>query len=78
MRRRRLADKGVIPDLGSGLSPSGGFFSTPGESKGGSATGGGWSEVAKKATSSGNNGAGGDGSRGESFMVVKGKRKGKK
>ena len=78
VRRRRLADKGVIPDLGSGLSPSGGFFSTPGESKGGSATGGGWSEVAKKATSSGNNGAGGDGSRGESFMVVKGKRKGKK
>lgn len=76
MRRRKLADKGVIPDLGSGLGATGGF-STPGESKGASGAGGGWSEVAKKASSA-NNSAGGDGSRGESFMVVKGKRKGKK
>lgn len=75
VRRRKLADKGVIPDLGTGANAAGGF-STPGESKGGSGSGGGWSEVAKKA-SSGNNG-GGDGTRGESFMVVKGKRKGKK
>lgn len=75
MRRRKLADKGVIPDLGSGIGAAGGF-SSPGESKSGSGTGGGWSEVAKKA-SSGNTG-GGDGARGESFMVVKGKRKGKR
>ena len=79
VRRRKLADKGIVPDLGSGMNATGGFFSTPGESKGGSATGGGWSEVAKKASSSsGNNGSSGDGTRGESFMVVKGKRKGKK
>lgn len=81
VRRRKLADKGIVPDSGSGTNAAGGFFSTPGESKGGSATGGGWSEVAKKASSSsasGNNGSSGDGTRGESFMVVKGKRKGKK
>ena len=77
VRRRKLADKGIIPDLGSGSGAAGGF-STPGESKSGSGTGGAWSEVAKKASSSGNSGGGGDGARGESFMVVKGKRKGKK
>lgn len=75
VRRRKLADKGIVPDPGSGSSAAGGF-SSPGDSKSGNGSGGGWSEVAKKA-SSGNSG-GGDGGRGESFMVVKGKRKGKK
>ncbi len=74
MRRRKLADRGVIPENSSGIGAAGGF-SSPGDNKSGSGSGGGWSEVAKKA-SSGNN-SGGDG-RGESFMVVKGKRKGKK
>jgi hypothetical protein len=75
VRRRKLADKGVIPETSSGIGAVGGF-SSPGDNKSGSGSGGGWSEVAKKA-SSGNN-SGGDGGRGESFMVVKGKRKGKK
>ena len=82
VRRRKLADRGVVPDLGAGSGGGGGAggFSSPGESKSGSGAGGGWSEVAKKAASgnSSGGGGGGDGARGESFMLVKGKRKGKK
>lgn len=79
MRRRKLADKGIVPDSGT-IGIGGGGFMTPGENKSASGAGGGWNEVAKKASSSGHGGGGaaGDGVRGESFMVVKGKRKGKK
>lgn len=66
VRRRKLADKGVIPDSGNGMGTG---FSSSGEGKSG-----GWSEVAKK----GPTGGGGNEVKGEAFKVVGGKKKGKR
>ena len=65
VRRRKLADKGVIPDSGTGAGGAG--FSAPGEGRSG-----GWSEVAKKGPTIGNE------VKGEAFKVVGGKKKGRK
>ncbi|KAL8711887.1 MAG: hypothetical protein Q9220_003831 [cf. Caloplaca sp. 1 TL-2023] len=78
IRRRKLADKGIIPDsAANGNNATGAFGSSAGgggsDGKGGS--GGGWSEVAKKggqATTTG------EGAKGEAFKVVAGKKKGKR
>lgn len=85
VRRRKLADKGIIPDLSSGTGSATGsnFFSSPGSAadmKSGS--GSGWLEVAKKGPSGGGGGgaaaaAAKDAER-ESFRVVPGKKKGKR
>ena len=68
MKRRKLADRGVVSD------PATGSYSTgSGESK--SAGGGGWSEVAKKGGAA----AGGkEAESGREFRVVAGKKKGKR
>lgn len=79
MRRRKLADKGIIPETAGGMGTPG--FSSLGsaEGKGGGGSGG-WSEVAKKGPiGSGSSGAVKDGERErESFRVVAGKKKGKR
>lgn len=72
IRRRKLADKGIIPDpVANGSNGFGGGNSKEGgnEGKGGA---GGWSEVAKKGGQ--NSGEG----KAEAFKVVAGKRKGKR
>ena len=67
IRRRKLADKGVIPDSAGAGGAGGTGFSLPSEVKIG-----GWSEVAKKGpVSSGE-------VKGEAFKVVGGKKKGRK
>lgn len=85
VRRRKLADKGIIPDVSSGTNSATGsnFFSSPGSAadiKSGS--GSGWSEVAKKGSSGGGGGgaavAAAKEAERESFRVVPGKKKGKR
>lgn len=83
VRRRKLADKGIIPDLSSGTGSATGsvFFSSPGSAadiKSGS--GSGWSEVAKKGPSGGGGAAAASAKEAEreSFRVVPGKKKGKR
>ncbi|KAL8784349.1 MAG: hypothetical protein Q9213_004000 [Squamulea squamosa] len=76
IRRRKLADKGIIPDpAANNNSAFGGGSGSSGkdESKG---SGGGWSEVAKKGGQGEKNG--GAEKHTENFKVVAGKRKGKK
>lgn len=77
MRRRKLADKGIIPDASSGMampSFSPGSGNAGAEGKGGN---GGWNEVAKKGPAGGGGTAGKEGER-ENFKVVAGKKKGKR
>ncbi|KAL9016647.1 MAG: hypothetical protein Q9185_006020 [Variospora sp. 1 TL-2023] len=72
IRRRKLADKGIIPDpVAGGGNGFGGAGSKEGgsEGKGGA---GGWSEVAKKGGQ--NNGEG----KADAFKVVAGKKKGRR
>ena len=78
LRRKKLADKGVVVDAG----PSGGATSTKTASAAaGQGTGGGWNEVAKKTStataSAGNKGDAGGGSP-ETFRVVPGRKKGRR
>ncbi|KAL8651377.1 MAG: hypothetical protein Q9226_004731 [Calogaya cf. arnoldii] len=77
IRRRKLADKGVIPDpdpKGNSAFGGGGGSLTKDEGKG---SGGGWSEVAKKGGQAEKNGGSGDKST-ENYKMVAGKRKGRK
>ncbi|KAL8760810.1 MAG: hypothetical protein Q9184_003014 [Pyrenodesmia sp. 2 TL-2023] len=71
IRRRKLADKGIIPESTANGSATFGGKEVGSEGKGG--VGGGWSEVAKK----GGQPAGGEG-KAEAFKVVAGKRKGRR
>ncbi|KAI4162231.1 MAG: hypothetical protein LQ342_004097 [Letrouitia transgressa] len=78
VRRRKLADKGVVPEVsttngsgefgGVGTGGAGNGSAERGEGKGG------WSEVAKKGGQQGEKGEG----KGEAFKVVAGKRRGKR
>ena len=82
IRRRKLADKGIIPDPAANSNSAfggGGGSLAKDEGKG---SGGGWSEVAKKGgqaekTGGGGGGGGGDKST-ENYKMVAGKRKGKR
>lgn len=80
LRRRKLADRGIVPDPSpSGAATSFSSVSTGGEGKSG--TGGGWSEVAKKGGQTSASGlAGGKddtagAGAGAQFKVVSGKKK---
>lgn len=78
VRRRKLADKGIIPDASGGMGMQGfspGSGNSGPEGKGGN---GGWSEVAKKGPAGGGGAAGGKEGERESFRVVAGKKKGKR
>ncbi|KAL9604142.1 MAG: hypothetical protein Q9219_000730 [cf. Caloplaca sp. 3 TL-2023] len=73
IRRRKLADKGVVPEAApNGSFGMGGSSAKDGEGKG---SGGGWSEVAKKGGQQQQE-KGAEGR--ESFKVVAGKRKGRR
>ncbi|KAL8665732.1 MAG: hypothetical protein Q9202_002042 [Teloschistes flavicans] len=77
IRRRKLADKGVMPDPSGNSNSnftSSGFGANGGGKEEGKGGGGGWSEVAKKG---GEKAEKGDGGR-QAFKVVEAKRKGKK
>ncbi|KAL8632071.1 hypothetical protein Q9189_002214 [Teloschistes chrysophthalmus] len=80
IRRRKLADKGIVPDPTSGNGSwnftSTGFGAGGGGKEEGKGGGGGWSEVAKKGSER-EKGEKGDGGR-QAFKVVEGKRRGKK
>ncbi len=71
VRRRKLADKGIIPE--STANGNSAFGGKEGGSEGKGGVGGGWSEVAKK----GGQAASGEG-KAEPFKVVAGKRKGRR
>ncbi|MCJ1271362.1 hypothetical protein MMC22_011262, partial [Lobaria immixta] len=74
VRRRKLADKGIIPDASGGMGMPGfspGSGNAGAEGKGGN---GGWSEVAKKGPTGGGAAGGKEGER-ENFRVVAGKKK---
>ncbi|KAL8895482.1 MAG: hypothetical protein Q9192_003605 [Flavoplaca navasiana] len=76
IRRRKLADKGIVPEpdpKGNSAFGGGGGSLAKDEGKG---SGGGWSEVAKKGGQAEKNG-GGDKST-ESYKMVAGKRKGRR
>lgn len=74
IRRKKLADKGVIAPVGN--NPSGGDSS----GKGGSGSGGGWNEVARKSGSTSQKEADSahSGIQGPGFKVVPSRKKGKK
>lgn len=77
VRRRKLADKGIIPESSGGMGMPG--FSPGNGSAGAEGKGnGGWSEVAKKGPAGGGGVAGGKEGERESFRVVAGKKKGKR
>lgn len=70
IRRRKLADKGIVPE-----TPAGGVASFSSANGGEGKSAGGWSEVAKKGP------AGGGGAKEEpnsAFKVVAAKKKGKR
>ena len=72
IRRRKLADKGVVPDSsasGGSQSAFGSNISNTAENK---SSGGGWNEVAKKG------GQASDAAKNEAFKVVAGKKKGRR
>ena len=81
IRRRKLADKGIIPDPAANSNSAfggGGGSLAKDEGKG---SGGGWSEVAKKggqAEKTGGGGGGGGDKSTENYKMVAGKRKGKR
>ena len=82
IRRRKLADKGIIPDPAANSNSAfggGGGSLAKDEGKG---SGGGWSEVAKKGGQAEKNGGGGGSGGGdkstENYKMVAGKRKGKR
>ncbi|KAL8717396.1 MAG: hypothetical protein Q9225_005352 [Loekoesia sp. 1 TL-2023] len=75
IRRRKLADKGVVPDpTANGNAFGGGNPSAGGSDSGKGGSGGGWSEVAKK----GGQDKGANEGKGEAFKVVAGKKKGRR
>ena len=73
VKRRKLADRGVVSDPSTGSFSNAGL--SAGDGKGGA--NGGWSEVAKKG-SQGAGGAQAERESGREFRVVAGKKKGKK
>lgn len=75
VRRRKLADKGIIPDVPGGMGMPG--FS-PGGGNAGAEGKGGWSEVAKKGPAGGGGAADRKEGEKENFKVVAGKKKGKR
>ncbi len=76
IRRRKLADKGIVPDpAANGNSAFGGSSASSAKDEG-KGSGGGWSEVAKKG-GQGEKSSGGEKST-ENFKVVAGKRKGRR
>ncbi|KAL8858893.1 MAG: hypothetical protein Q9178_004572 [Gyalolechia marmorata] len=76
IRRRKLADKGIIPDPAANSNSAFGGGSTSSAKDEGKGSGGGWSEVAKKG-GQGEKNSGGEKST-ENFKVVAGKRKGRR
>ena len=78
VKRRKLADRGVVSDPSTGSFSNAGL--SAGDGKGGA--NGGWSEVAKKGSQGGASGGSGQAEReresGREFRVVAGKKKGKK
>ncbi|KAL8906489.1 MAG: hypothetical protein Q9171_006250 [Xanthocarpia ochracea] len=76
IRRRKLADKGIIPDPAANSNSAFGGGSTSSAKDEGKGSGGGWSEVAKKG-GPGEKNSGGEKST-ENFKVVAGKRKGRR
>ncbi|KAL8725063.1 MAG: hypothetical protein Q9166_007594 [cf. Caloplaca sp. 2 TL-2023] len=76
IRRRKLADKGLIPDpAANGNNAFGGVGALSVGKEEGKGSGGGWSEVAKKG---GEKTGGGGEKNTENFKVVAGKRKGRR
>ncbi|KAL8672849.1 MAG: hypothetical protein Q9168_002725 [Polycauliona sp. 1 TL-2023] len=73
IRRRKLADKGIVPEPDTkGTSAFGSLVKDEGKGNGG-----GWSEVAKKGGQTAEKNGGGDKST-ENYKMVAGKRKGKR